>query len=220
MARQYAPFFVALPLIHQTTRGTRIAMNLRLQGCILQVENGFFAPVLSGWPLPSHWCDTKMERNVAWHSTINLPSSAPELKELKGFLGNLKVVKHWDDSNWEWLQRLWNRQLEWVRLVTTGYPKWICVEIGESFTAPQIYGHKLIEACWQTNRFSDKPKSAGWPMYSKNAKSTFFLGYFFLRGTPWKALQTVAWACHELHTFAGFQGIIPATSYCKICLSI
>ena len=150
----------------------------------------------------------------------NLPSSAPELKELKGFLDKLKVVKNWDDSNWEWLQRFWNRQLEWVRLVTTGYPKWIRVEIGESFTAPQIYGHKLMEACWQTNRFSDKPKSAGWPMYSKNAKSTFLRRFFFLRGTPWKAPQTVAWACHELHTFAGFQGIIPATSYCKICLSI
>jgi hypothetical protein len=94
-------------------------------------------------------------------------------------LGKLKVVKNWDDSNWEWLQRFWNRQLEWVRLVTTGYPKWIRVEIGESFTAPQIYGHKLMEACWQTNRFSDKPKSAGWPMYSKNAKSTFLRRFFF-----------------------------------------
>ena len=31
--------------------------------------------------------------------------AAPELKELKGFLGKLKVVKNWDDSNWEWLQR-------------------------------------------------------------------------------------------------------------------
>lgn len=143
----------------------------------------------------------------------NLPSSAPELKELKGFLGKLKVVKNWDDSNWEWLQRFWNRQLEWVRLVTTGYPKWIRVEIGESFTAPQIYGHKLMEACWQTNRFSDKPKSAGWPMYSKNAKSTFLRRFFFWGGRPGKLRkQLPEHAMNYIH-LQGFKASfqLPAT---------
>jgi hypothetical protein len=128
-------------------------------------------------------------------------------------LGKLKVVKNWDDSNWEWLQRFWNRQLEWVRLVTTGYPKWIRVEIGESFTAPQIYGHKLMEACWQTNRFSDKPKSAGWPMYSKNAKSTFLRRFFFWGGRPGKLRkQLPEHAMNYIH-LQGFKASfqLPAT---------
>lgn len=156
---------------------------------------------------PLMWHENGEKCRLAFHDQTCLPQLLSSVRKW------WKIGMIHDDSNWEWLQRFWNWQLEWVRLVTTGYPKWICVETGENFTAPQIYGHKLMEACWQTNRFSDKPKSAGWPMYSKNAKSTFLRKLFFWGERPGKLCKQLPEHAMNYVHLQGFKASLqlPAT---------